>query len=288
MNQVKYYGSMLIGTFIVALSFTLLQGPNQIASGGLTGASLIISHMFNVPSVLVLWGITLIILLGSCYFLGVNSILKTVFGSLLIPFFVYLTNEWPPLTSDPLLASIYGGLGTGIGLGIVFRVGGNTGGFTLIAQILHNIKSVKHSTSIMFMDAAIMIAGGFMFSAENALYALVGAFVMRKTMDVIQGNKNGSKVAYIISSKEYELKITETVLHDLDRGLTKVSGAGGYTNNERIIMMTVLNSTKVQDLRAMVQEIDPHAFIILCEATDIYGEGFTPSIQLSYRKKLIS
>lgn len=147
------------------------------------------------------------------------------------------------------MASIYGGLGVGIGLGVVFRAGGNTGGFTLIAQILQKIKSVKYSTSIMFMDATVMIAGALIFSPEKALYALVGAFVTRKTVDIIMGNKKGSKVAYIISSKEFEMKITETVLHELNRGFTKRSGAGGYTNSERVIMMTVLNPKKVQDFK---------------------------------------
>ncbi|MED4531628.1 YitT family protein [Metabacillus fastidiosus] len=288
MNQVKFYASMLAGTFIVALSFTLLQGPNQIASGGLTGASLVLSYVFHVPSAIILFVTTLLLLIVCCYFLGLHSILKSVVGSLLIPFFIYLTSKFPPLTDDPLLASIFGGLGVGVGLGVVFRAHGNTGGFTLIAQILYKRKSIKQSTSIIFMDATVMIAGGLIFSPEKALYALVGAFVTRKTIDIIQGKNKGSKVAYIISSKEYEKGITESVLHGLDRGLTKITGAGGYTNSERVIMMTVLDQLKIKDLKSMVQEIDPHAFIIFCEATEVFGEGFPPAFPPSYSKKLIS
>ncbi|MGG3887524.1 YitT family protein [Metabacillus fastidiosus] len=288
MNQIKFYASMLAGTFIVALSFTLLQGPNQIASGGLTGASLVLSYVFHVPSAIILLVTTLLLLIVCCCFLGLHSILKSVVGSLLIPFFIYLTSKLPPLTDDPLLASIFGGLGVGVGLGVVFRAGGNTGGFTLIAQILYKRKSIKQSTSIIFMDAAVMIAGGLIFSPEKALYALVGAFVTRKTIDIIQGRNKGSKVAYIISSKECEKGITESVLHGLDRGLTKITGAGGYTNSERVIMMTVLDQLKIKDLKSMIQEIDPHAFIIFCEATEVFGEGFTPSFHPAYSKKLIS
>ncbi|MDY0942270.1 YitT family protein [Priestia megaterium] len=252
MNHFKYYIFLLVGTFIIALSFTLLQNPNQIASGGLTGAALILGSIFHVPIAIVLWVITLVLLVICCSFLGVRSIIKSVIGSLSIPFFVYLTSELPPLTNDPLLASIYGGLGVGIGLGLVFRVGGNTGGFTLIAQILHKLKSVKHSKSILIMDATVMIAGGLIFSPEKALYALIGAFLTRKAMDIIYGKSKEFKVAYIISSKEFEERISESVPHELDRGLTKLSGAGGYTNNERIIMMTVLDSLKIKDLRSMV------------------------------------
>ncbi|MEH7385798.1 YitT family protein [Bacillus sp. JJ1521] len=288
MNHVKFYASMLVGTFIIALSFTLLQGPNQIASGGLTGASLVLSNIFSVPTEIFLILSTIILLVVCCYFLGVHSILNSGIGSLLIPFFIYLTNGIQPLTGDPLLASIFGGLGVGVGLGIVLKVGGNTGGFTLIAQILHKRKSVKHSTTIMFMDATVMLGGGLIFSPEKALYALVGAFVTRKTIDFIQGKNKESKVAYIISSKEYEQRITESVLHCLDRGLTKIIGAGGYTNSERVIMMTVLDVSMVNDLRLMVQEIDPHAFIILYDATKVFGEGFTPDLQSSPSKMLVS
>lgn len=130
----------MVGTLIISLSFTLLQGPNQIASGGLTGASLIISNILHLPSSMVLWGATVFLLLACSYFLGIQSLMKSIVGSLLIPLFVYLTNGMPVLTNDPLLASIFGGLGVGIGLGIVFRAGGNTGGFTLIAQLLFQLK----------------------------------------------------------------------------------------------------------------------------------------------------
>jgi uncharacterized membrane-anchored protein YitT (DUF2179 family) len=279
---------LLVGTFIIALSFTLLQNPNQIASGGLTGAALILGSIFHIPTAIVLWVITLVLLVTCCSFLGVRSIIKSVIGSLSIPFFVYLTSELPPLTNDPLLASIYGGVGAGIGLGLVFRVGGNTGGFTLIAQILHKLKSVKHSKSILIMDATVMIAGGLIFSPEKALYALIGAFLTRKTMDIIYGKSKEFKVAYIISSTELEERISESVLHELDRGLTKLSGAGGYTNNERIIMMTVLDSLRINDLRSMVQKIDPGAFIIFCEANEVFGEGFTQPFQPASSKKTIS
>ncbi|MCI2255615.1 YitT family protein [Domibacillus sp. PGB-M46] len=288
MNQIKHYISMLAGTFIIALSFTLLQGPNQIASGGLTGASLVLSSIFNAPSAIILWVTTLFLLVVCCYFLGVHSILKSVIGSLLIPFFVYLTNDLPPLTNDPLLASICGGLGVGAGLGLVFRAGGNTGGFTLIAQSLHKIKAAKHSTSIMYMDAAVMIAGGLIFSPEKALYALAGAFVTRKTMDIIQGKNTRSNIVYVISSENYEKRIANWVLYKLGRGLTKVSGAGGYSGNERVIMMIVLEQSKVKDLRSSVQEIDPHAFIILCEATEVFGEGFTPFFPVPEGKKAVT
>ncbi len=281
MNQIKYYALLVVGTFIISLSFTLLQGPNQIASGGLTGAALVLSYLLDMPSTIVLWTATVLLLLVCSYFLGMNTFIKSVIGSLLIPLFVFLTSSMPALTKDPLLAAIFGGLGVGIGLGLVFRTGGNTGGFTLVAQILYKYRSVKHSTTILCMDALVMVAGGLVFSAENALYALVGAFVTRKTIDFVQGKNNRQKMAYIITAKEYEQEISNTVLHRLDRGLTKMTGAGGYTNTERTILMIVLDTAKVNQLRTLVQTIDGNAFIIMSDATEVFGEGFIqPSLSL--------
>jgi len=276
MKQIKYYLLLIIGTFIISLSFTLLQGPNHIASGGLTGAALVLSSILHMPSTMLLWVATILLLLVCSYFLGKNSFLKSFIGSLLIPLFVLLTSGMPVLTNDPLLAAIFGGLGVGIGLGIVFRAGGNTGGFTLIAQLLYKYKSVKHSTTIVCLDALVMVAGGLVFSAENALYALVGAFVTRKTMDVVQGKHKRPKIAYIITAKDYEQNISDAVLHKLDRGMTKLTGAGGYTNTERIILMIVLDTAKVNQLRTLVQSIDHSAFIIMSDATEVFGEGFVP------------
>lgn len=201
MQHAKHYIFLLLGTFIIALCFNILQNPNQIASGGLTGASLVISHFFDVVPSVVLWGSTVILLgIGFC-FLGKQTIIKSVIGSLLIPLFVYLTKELPALTNDPLLAAIFSGMGIGLGLTLVFLVGGNTGGFTLISQILNNKWGIKHSSSILVMDAIVIIVGGIVFSPEKALYALVGAFITRITMELIQSGLKSSKVAYIISSK---------------------------------------------------------------------------------------
>ncbi|UOE96168.1 YitT family protein [Alkalihalobacillus sp. LMS39] len=277
-NQMRQYGVMILGTLMIALCFTLFLIPNEIASGGLPGASLVISSVIEVETSIVLWIISIGILLGSRLFLSWGVVVKSVIGSLLVPFFVNITYHVTPLTSDPLLAAIYGGLGIGVGLGIILRSQGNIGGFTLIAIILHKYKQVKPSTTILVLDSIVIVSAGLIYSPEKALYALLGIFLMRKTMDFILQTK-ASKMAYIISSVEYENTIKDAVLYELDRGLTKISGQGGYSTNERIIMMTVLHPTKANQLKAMIQSIDPSAFIIFCDATEVVGEGFTEAVQ---------
>ncbi|WEG14590.1 YitT family protein [Pullulanibacillus sp. KACC 23026] len=276
MSQVKSYSALLIGTFIEALCFTLLQSPNQLASGGTTGAALVLSPVLHISSVMILWAITFLLLGISFFFLGLQAIFKSIIGSLLVPLFIYLTKGLPPLTHDPLLASIYTGLGLGIGLSLIFSSGGNTGGFTVISQILFNKMNIKHSVSIIFMDASVLISGAFIFSTQKALYALLASLITRITMEFIQSKAKGSnKVAYIISSIEFEELISQTILNDLDRGLTKLSAFGGYTHRERRIMMTVIQASKVNKLKAIVQEIDPQSFIIICDTADVFGEGYS-------------
>ncbi|MED4227913.1 YitT family protein [Neobacillus cucumis] len=288
MSQVKQYSALVLGTFIEALCFTLLQSPNQLASGGTTGAALVLSPILQISSVTILWAITFILLFSSFFFLGAQAILKSIIGSLLVPFFVYLTKGLPPLTHDPLLASIYSGLGLGIGLSLIFRSGGNTGGFTVISQILHTKMNIKYSVSIIFMDATVLISGAFIFSTEKALYALIGSLITRITMEFIQAKaKHANKIVYVISSIEFEDKISTTILNDLHKGLTKVSGYGGYTHNERMIMMTVISLPMVNKLKSIVQEIDPQSFVIVCDTNEVFGEGFSLPVP-SRSKRLIA
>lgn len=279
LNQMKHYGYLVVGTFIIALCFNLLQSPNQIASGGLTGAALVISSIVEVESLIILWGLTIFVLGVSCFFLGKDVLIKSVIGSVLIPLFVLLTNDIPPLTDVPLLAAIYSGLGVGVGLGIVFSAGGSVGGFTLFAQILFKYKSIKHSSSILYLDAAVMVAAGIVYSPEKALYALIGAFITKKTMDLVLSKNKNTRVVYIITSLVFEEKLQQSVLFCLERGLTKLSGAGGYSQEERVILMTVIPMSKAKELKKMVQHIDPHAFLIFCEATEVVGEGFSEPVQ---------
>lgn len=288
MSHIKSYATLILGTFIEALCFTLLQSPNQLASGGTTGAALVLSPVLHISSVMILWTITFLLLVISFFFLGVQAIFKSILGSLLVPIFVDLTKGFPPLTHDPLLASIYSGLGLGLGLSLIFRSGGNTGGFTVISQILHNKLNIRHSVSIIFMDASVLISGALIFSTEKAMYALIASILTRITMEFIQSKeKRLHKIAYVISSIEFEDKMSQKILNELDRGLTKVSGHGGYTRNERMILMIVINGSKVNTLKSIIQEIDPQSFIIVCDTSEIVGEGFSLPHSPS-RKQLIS
>lgn len=273
-RQLQRYMMIAAGTFVVALGFNWFLSPNHIASGGLSGASILLGGILHTDPMIPLWIGSVLILLVSAFVLGFRSLAASITGSILMPFFVMLTHSWQQLTDNPLLASIYGGVMTGVGLGIVFRAHGNTGGFTLLAQLVQKWLHVKPSQAIMAMDSVVVITAGILLTPEKALYALISVFVTRKAMEIVLKLQRSSKVAYIITSSEYEQALSKAVLQDLDRGMTKLSGTGGYTDDHRVIMMVVLAADKAPKLKLLVQALDPHAFIVLTDADDVAGEGF--------------
>lgn len=266
------YGLLLLGSFIIALSFNLFLSPNQVASGGVTGISVIVFHKLGVQPAITQWLLNGSLFLAGLAFLGKHFGVKTAIGSFMLPLFVLMSRGVPALTDNILLATIYGGIGVGIGLGVVFRGRGSTGGLDLAAQLLHKFTGISLGLAVAMLDGLVILTAGIVFSAEKALFALIGLYVTSKTIDVVQLGFRYAKVAYIISDKTEA--ISAAVLHDLDRGLTKLNGAGGYTGQARTVLMVVVSQTEVSKLKKIVKEVDPAAFVIISEAHEVLGEGF--------------
>lgn len=276
LHHVIEYSLLFIGAFIIAMTFNLLLNPNRIASGGVAGISTIVEHYFGVAPALTQWALNIPLILLGMWLLGGSFGLRTIIGSLLLPFFVFLTSGWGPLTENLLLASIFGGLGTGAGLGLVFRGNSSTGGLDLAAQIIHKYTGLGLGAAIAVLDGCVIVAAGIAFSPEKAMFALIGLYVTSKTIDLIQLGLPYSKVAFIIS-EQAEL-IRQTILNDLDRGLTKLAGYGGYTDKQRTVLMVVVRQREVNQLKTLVRAADPNAFVIISSTTEVLGEGFKRDI----------
>ncbi len=266
------YSALLIGSFLIALSFNLFLLPNKIASGGVSGISVIINDLFDIPPAYVQWTLNIPLFLAGILFLGKQFGVKTAVGSVLLPLFVLLTSHWEPPTHEPLLGAVYGGLGVGIGLGLVFRGRGSTGGLDTAAQILHRITGIRLGLSVALLDGMVIASAGLFISLENALYALIGLFVTSKTIDFVQTGVQTSKAAFIIS-KQPQL-VSDAILHDLDRGLTRLQGVGGYTGEDRPVLLVVVGQNEVTRLKLLVRDADPDAFVIISNAAEVLGEGF--------------
>lgn len=272
LHQLYEYGLLLAGCFLIAVSFNLFLNPNEIASGGVSGISTIVQRLFGIEPAIMQWLLNIPLFILGLLLLGGQFGLKTAVGSMVLPLFVLLTSDWGALTDNPLLASIYGGIGVGAGLGIVFRGRASTGGLDTAAQLVHKYTGIRYGLAIAIFDGLVILTAGIIFSPEKALLALIGLFVTTKTIDVVQLGFRSSKVAFVITRET--TRIREAILYDLDRGLTELTARGGFTGEERPVMMVVVSQTEVTRLKALVKSIDVEAFVILADASEVLGEGF--------------
>jgi uncharacterized membrane-anchored protein YitT (DUF2179 family) len=272
MDKVMEYTYVLIGSALVALAFNLFLLPNRVASGGVSGISTILHAVLGWEPAYVQWALNIPLFIAGVVLLGKQFGVKTLVGTLFLPFVVYLSKDLEPATNDPLLGSLFGGIGVGIGLGIVFRGKASTGGTDLAAQIIHKFTGLSLGTCVAIIDGLIVLTAAIVFDIERGLYALIALYVTSKTIDFVQVGFGNSKMTMIITNKEDEVR--QAILHKIDRGVTKLSGYGGYTENERPVLMCVVEQSEFTKLKQLVKSIDASAFVVVMDAAEVLGEGF--------------
>ena len=265
-----------LASLFYAVSFVWCFDPNGIAFGGITGLAQIVNRLF--PAIPV--GVTVIVLNIPLFLLGwkliggkllVSSLyamfISSVFIDLITPLY-----DWQPM--DPLLACIFGGLLMGGSLGIVFLQGATTGGTDLAARLLKlKFKWLPMGKLLMGVDLAVIILVALFFQNLNtALYGLVALYISTLAMDGILYGLDNAKVAYIIS--DHNKEIADAIVHDLDRGVTILQGQGAYTGADKQVLMCAFKQREIASIKAAVKGIDPDAFLIVCNAHEVLGEGF--------------
>ncbi|MGB2872808.1 YitT family protein [Psychrobacillus psychrotolerans] len=274
-NNSKDYVYVIIGAAIIAIAFNVFLLPNQVASGGVSGISTILKGVFDWAPGLVQYAFNIPLFIAGLIFLGAKFGIKSFVGTLVLPAVVLLTATWEPWTMNPLLGALFGGISVGLGLGIVFRGGASTGGTDLAAQIITKYMGFSLGTSVLLIDGLIVLSAAFVFDIERALYALIALFVTTKTIDLVQLGFSQSKMIYIITNKQDEIR--DAIYTEIDRGVTKLPAYGGYTNVERPILMVVAYQTEFTKLKHIIKTIDPAAFVIVSDAYEVLGEGFKRS-----------
>ncbi|MCM3162319.1 YitT family protein [Metabacillus litoralis] len=272
LEKVLEYVYILVGSSFVAIGFNLFLLPNRVASGGVSGISTILDATFGFEPAYVQWAFNIPLFIAGVILLGKQFGIKTLIGTIFVPLVVYLTRNWEPATMDPLLGSLFGGICIGLGLGIVFRGKASTGGTDLAAQIIHKYTGLSLGTCVALLDGLIVLAAAFVFDIERGLYALVGLYVTSKTIDIVQIGLGRSKMTMIITNKQTEVQ--DAILNEIDRGVTRLAAHGGFTNNERPVLMCVVDQTEFTKLKQLVRSIDPHAFVTVTDASEVLGEGF--------------
>ncbi|RYL93645.1 YitT family protein [Sporolactobacillus sp. THM19-2] len=271
------YFYVIAGSTILGISFNLFQLPNQIAAGGVSGIGIILHWTLGWEPAYVLWGLNIPLFIIGILMLGksfgyFDYALKTLIGTLMLPLSVFLTADWPAATHNALLGALFGGIGVGLGLGIVFRGRGSTGGTALAGQVFQKFTGLSLGFCVSAIDGAIVLASAFTLSLESALYALISIYLQAKMIDVVQLGFNTEKMALVISNREDKMR--RAILEEIDRGVTRISSRGGYTGDDRPMLMTVVSQSELTHLKQLIRSIDPEAFFIVTNATEVFGNGF--------------
>ena len=270
------YLVITIASVIYAVGFNWCYKPNEIAFGGITGVAQIINQalpwapigtlviVLNIPLFLLGWRL-----------LGGHLLVTSLFAMTVSSVFIDLLDslyQFPAM--DPMLACIFGGVLLGISLGLVLQQGATTGGTDLIARLLKlKIAWLPMGKLLMGIDLVVIVAAAIAFrSLYSALYGLVGLFISSVVIDMVLYGLDNAKVAYIISDS-YRA-ISDAIIKDLDRGVTLLHGEGAWAGAEKKVIMCAFKQRQIVEIKRMVKEIDPTAFIIVCEAHEVLGDGF--------------
>jgi len=255
--------------------------PAQLVSGGISGIAQIVHSFSSWPiGLMVLIGNVPLFILGWRYLGGPRFAKRTALSILLFSVFTDVLILFLPasgVTDDLVLNCLYGGILLGIGLGLVYRGQGTSGGSDILGRILNHRLGISISQAYLITDTLVVLGGGFTFGWERALYGLVVIYVSGLAAEATSEGSSVFRTAMIITSAPDQ--VSKSVLEALERGVTILPGTGAYTGQDRPVMYVVITRAEVNQLKELVREIDPRAFMVIGQAHDVLGEGFRPLLR---------
>ena len=266
---------ILLGSAIFAVGIQWFFHPAALLSGGVTGIAMVINYLTSAPTgvMLAALNLPLFVIALKKYgwrFMG-GSLLGTIASSLFIDLLSLVNIS---VTAEPLLAAIYGGIITGLGLGIVYSTGSTTGGTDILAKLIREkFPYVNFGTMILVLDAVIIAAYALIFGKyENAMYTVIAVYIAARVIDLVLYGSSQSKLCHIIS--EYSDEIKAAIVDKLNRGVTVLSGKGAYSGQDKQILLCVVKRQQIVEIKKIVKNIDKKAFVIVTDTRDVFGEGF--------------
>ncbi|RKD30080.1 YitT family protein [Thermohalobacter berrensis] len=272
-NYVIEYVGISLGTAIMAISLKMFLDPNTIAPGGVTGLAIVIKKLTGIPIDITNLVVNIPLFIAGIIILGKAFGAKTLYGTLALSFFIRMFPA-ANLTNDLLLAAVFGGVLMGLGLGLVFKFGGTTGGTDLAGAILNKFfPNFSTATLMMVIDLFVVtIAGVVDKKIETSLYSVIALYIIVKVIDIILEGIGYAKAFFIISNTPD--KIGETIISALGRGVTVLKGMGMYTGQSRDVLLCVVNRSQIVKLKEIVHQIDSNAFVMVADIHEVLGEGF--------------
>jgi len=270
------YAKILIGAVIYAISIQFFTYPNSIVTGGLTGIAMIINSMTGFPV-----GIGTIIMNIPLFAyawrkLGLGFVISSLVGMALCSIFVdifALTNI--VVTTNPLLASVYGGVIKGFGLGLIYTTSAPSGGVDIVAKFLRKkYPFINFGTLILIIDVVIIAAYAVIFKKyDSSMYSIICMYIASQVIDLVLYGAVNSKVCYIITDESVAIK--NAIVQQLHRGVTFLHGEGAWSGNEKNIILCVIKTRQIVELKKIVKSLDENAFMILSDSREVFGKGFT-------------
>ncbi len=273
-RQVWNYVTITVFSITYAAGISLFLDPNNLAPGGVSGISIMLSRLTPVPTGTWILLLNIPILALGLWKFGLKFIISTIYCTIVSSMFTNILSGIGALATDKLLAAGAGGAVLAISVGMIFRAGGTTGGVDIIIKVLRlKYPHLKTGNLFLLFDGIVVTLSGIMFrNLETALYAAAAILVNSMVLDIVLYGKDGAKMIYIIS--DHPAGIADRLLEDLDIGVTYIKGQGAYSGREKMVIMCVMRKPLAPKAQQIVQEEDPEAFMIVSDATEIFGEGY--------------
>jgi len=280
-HVLRDYFLVILGASVQALGMRLFLIPGQLVSGGVSGAAQIIHFFSGFPiGLMVIIGNLPLYLIGWRHLGGLKFALRTLIAVLvfsiltdLLPYFLPIQS----ITNDILLNTLYGGILLGAGLGLVYLGRGTSGGSDILGRILNYRFGFSISAAYMITDSLVVLASGFAFGWEKALYGLIVIYMSGLVAELVSEGSSVVRTALVITDKPEA--IAAEVMEEMERGVTYLYGKGAYTGTDRTILYCVVSRPEVSLIKGIISEIDPDAFVVIGQANEVLGEGFRPLIK---------
>lgn len=273
--EVKNYGFIVLGSLFLAYGMVALFIPNALVTGGTSGMALLMHYFFHYPVGVMMMAINAPLLLLGTKFFGKYFTLRSIIAIGLTSMCIDGMRAWmhiAPLSQDVILASIFGGISVGIGLGFILSGQASAGGSTIIAKIIASKSSIKASTVMLIIDMLIIVAIALIAkNVDLALWSLVSIYISAKSIDVFLTRGPSKKVVHIVSSQIERL--CETIVHHLGPNGTIVQGSGIFEHEEKRMIFLVVENSKIPRLKELIQSVDDEAFMVVMEASELLGRG---------------
>lgn len=273
------YILMVVGTGLVAASIQCIYDPISLVTGGFTGLAIIVKEITRgmFPGGVPLWFTNLIlnvpVFLIALKVKGKRFIGRTLIGTFLLSAWLYFIPSVDLTQGDYILAAVFGGLIGGIGMGFVLLAKATTGGTDMVATLIqHYMRHYSIVQIMQILDGIIVLCGFYVFGIRAAMYAMVAIFITSKVSDTLMEGLKFSKAAYIITD-QYEL-VAKRILEDLERGVTGLKAKGMYSGEDKCMLYCVVSQKEIVQVKEIVAEVDPNAFVIVSDAREVLGEGF--------------